>query len=139
MKISEEMYKMLLEQQTSNSNISLIVSALILAVSYAHLSIEKISVAGADLSIKDPFVISGALGIVLIYSILISIRFLATVNSFGAIIDPEHFERMKTLSSFRRAFMFFTSLAILIVQAGSAILALIVAWPNVIRLVGVAW
>lgn len=105
MKVSEEMYKLLLEEQTANSKLSLIVSALILAVNYAHLSIEKFSIAGADFQIRDPFVITGALGILLLYSVLISLRFLSTAPQFARIIDPTHAQEIATGSKVRLALM----------------------------------
>ncbi|MFA7307203.1 MAG: hypothetical protein WC026_11070 [Hyphomicrobium sp.] len=138
MKVSEEMYKLLLDQQTSNSNLSLIVSALILAVNYAHLTIDKVSIAGADISIKDPFVISGALGIILIYSVLVSIRFLFAAPQFARMIDPEHVKQMGSVSKLGYASMFIPSLAMVFVQLAAAMLALCVAWPSIVRLFAVA-
>jgi hypothetical protein len=138
MKVSEETYKLLLEQQTSNSNLSLIVSALILAVNYAHLSIEKVSFAGADVVIKDPFVISGALGLILIYSMLVYIRFIFTAPQFARMIDPEHQQQMLAGSKFGKVTMVFSSLAMLLVQTVSALLALFVSWPSIVHLFGVA-
>ena len=56
----------------------IVLSAFIIALKLAEVKLEKISLAGADFSVQQPFVVVGALGLILIY---LSVRYIAQIAS----------------------------------------------------------
>lgn len=132
MAFSDKFIEALFDEQERNAKLSISLSALILALNYVHITVEKISIGGAEVAIKDPTVIIGALGIVLLYSVLISARFIFTFSPLIKRIDPEFSEVVAESSTFCSIAC---SWLLLVVQVVLPILALFVALPSAVKVI----
>src|SRR6185295_6296206 len=65
-----------IEAAGKHGRVLTMLSGLIIALKLADVRLEKISIAGVDLSLQQPFVIVGTLGVVLLY---LSIRYMSLI------------------------------------------------------------
>ena len=83
----------------ANGRRAVLVGAVLLVLHYVEVKIEKISVGGSELVIREPQAVKGALGLVLVYLLLNAARSFIAMAYAGEALDAEFDAKLKLAQS----------------------------------------
>jgi hypothetical protein len=130
-RIAEKLFDALFEEQGRNYRFAMTLSAIIIAINYGQIAVGNVELGGIALRIQDATVVVGGLGLALIYSLLVTLRFSIWIRPIMAQLARHDEENLEPLTALGKHWI---SIVLLVAQCVIVALALLVALPSIGRL-----
>src|SRR5262249_34023848 len=83
MSLAIDLYMNMLAQRRKQGRLVTLLSAVILILKFSDITVEKIAVAGSEVTIKQPFVITGAIAMMLLYNAIRHVNYVFGIQALG--------------------------------------------------------